>query len=175
MDVKSIEEGNVDLNLDQFVMENLLDAIVSQVMIPLKEKNMPLVHEIPDQIKTLSLVGDQIRLQIVLSDFLLSIVNHAPSPDGWVEIKVMSHPGAGLPAAIIGDMYEERKQWGTQEGLALNLSRKLLGIMKGNVHYVRDDSKCSFLIDIHLKTNKKNEDMKNKIPVRSASFSNVGV
>nr|GEW61991.1 phytochrome E [Tanacetum cinerariifolium] len=194
MDVKSIEEGNVDLNLDQFVMENLLDAIVSQVMIPLKEKNMPLVHEIPDQIKTLSLVGDQIRLQIVLSDFLLSIVNHAPSPDGWVKIKVspglrmiqnghefihlqfrMSHPGAGLPAAIIEDMYEERKQWGTQEGLALNLSRKLLGIMKGNVNYVRDDSKCSFLIDIHLKTNKKNEDMKNKNPVRSASFSNVGV
>lgn len=67
----------------------------------------------------------------------------------------MSHPGAGLPAAIITDMYEERKQWGTQEGLALNLSRKLLGIMKGHVHYVRDDSKCSFLIDIELKTNKK--------------------
>ncbi|PWA87531.1 GAF domain-containing protein [Artemisia annua] len=88
MDVKSIEDGNVELNLDHFVMENLLDAIVSQVMIMLKEKNIPLVHEIPDQVKTLALVGDQIRLQIVLSDFLLSVVNHAPSPDGWVEIKV---------------------------------------------------------------------------------------
>lgn len=69
-------------------MENLLDAIVSQVMIVLKEKNILLVHEIPDQVKTLALLGDQIKLQIVLSDFLLSIVNHAPSPNGWVEIKV---------------------------------------------------------------------------------------
>lgn len=173
MDIESIEGGNVILNLEPFVMENLLDAIVSQVMIVLKEKNIPLVHEIPNQVKTLALIGDQIRLQIVLSDFLLSIVKHAPSPDGWVEIKVshglrmiqdehefihlhfrMSHPGAGLPADIIGDMYEERKQWGAQEGLALNLSRKLLGIMKGHVHYVRDDSKSCFLIDIQLKTRK---------------------
>lgn len=69
-------------------MENLLDAIVSQVMIVLKEKDIPLVHEIPDHVKMLDLIGDQIRLQIILSDFLISIVNHAPSPDGWVEIKV---------------------------------------------------------------------------------------
>ncbi|KAI7742965.1 hypothetical protein M8C21_030247 [Ambrosia artemisiifolia] len=173
MDIKSIEEGNVELKLDQFVMENLLDAIVSQVMIVLKEKDIPLVHEIPNQVKMLDLVGDQIRLQIILSDFLISIVNHAPSPDGWVEIKVspglrmiqngqefihlhfrMTHPGPGLPADIIKDMYEERKPWGTEEGLALNLSRKLLRIMKGRVHYVRDDNKCGFLIDIELKTRK---------------------
>lgn len=76
------------LNMDPFVMENLLDAIVSQVMIVLKEKNIPLVHEIPDQVKKLALLGDQIRLQMVLSDFLLSIVHHAPSQNGWVEIKV---------------------------------------------------------------------------------------
>ncbi|XP_076906207.1 phytochrome E-like [Bidens hawaiensis] len=173
MDIKSIEEGNVELNSDQFVMENLLDAIVSQVMTVLKEKNIPLVHEIPDNVKMLELVGDQIRLQIILSDFLISIVNHAPSPDGWVEIKVspglrmiqngqefihlqfrMTHPGPGLPAEIIRDMHDERKQWGTEEGLALNLSRKFLRIMKGHVHYNRDDNKCCFLIDIELKTRK---------------------
>ncbi|CAH1448738.1 unnamed protein product [Lactuca virosa] len=130
LDIKSIEEGSMKLNMDQFVMENLLDAIVSQVMMVLKEKNIPLVHEIPDQVKKLALLGDQLRLQMVLSDFLLSIVHHAPSQDGWVEIKVspglrmihdghefihlqfrMTHPGPGLPANIIGDMYEDRKQW----------------------------------------------------------------
>ena len=66
----------------------------------------------------------------------------------------MSHPGPGLPVDIIRDMYDERKQWDTQEGLALNLSRKLLGIMKGRVNYVTDESKCCFLIDIELKTRK---------------------
>ncbi|KAL8248301.1 hypothetical protein R6Q59_005169 [Mikania micrantha] len=173
MDIKSIEEGNVELNLEGFVMENLLDAIVSQVMIELKEKNIPLVHEISDQVKMLDLVGDQIKLQIILSDFLISIVKHAPSPDGWVEIKVspglkmiqngqefihlqfrMTHPGPGLPADIIRDMYEEDKKSGSEEGLALNLSRKLLRVMKGHMHYVRDDDKCCFLIDIELKTRK---------------------
>ncbi|KAL7591632.1 hypothetical protein Lser_V15G32620 [Lactuca serriola] len=173
LDIESIEEGSMKLNMDQFVMENLLDAIVSQVMMVLKEKNIPLVHEIPVQVKKLALLGDQIRLQMVLSDFLLSIVHHAPSQNGWVEIKVapglrmiqdghefihlqfrMTHPGPGLPANIVRDMYEDRKEWGTQEGLALNLSRKLLGIMKGHVHYVRDDNKCCFLIEIQLKTRK---------------------
>ncbi|KAJ0762204.1 hypothetical protein HanOQP8_Chr04g0158791 [Helianthus annuus] len=66
----------------------------------------------------------------------------------------MTHPGTGLPADIIRDMYEEGKNQGTQEGLALNLSRKLLNVMKGHVHYVRDDNKCCFLIDIELKTRK---------------------
>ncbi|KAL8192237.1 hypothetical protein R6Q57_027904 [Mikania cordata] len=172
MDTKSIEEGHLELNSEEFVMENLLDAIVCQVMIILKEKNIPLINEIPNQVKMLHFIGDQIRLQMILTDFLISIVNHAPSPDGWVEIKVfpglrmkqdgheyihiqfrMSHPGPGLPADIIRDMYEERKVDGTK-GLALNLSRKLLRIMKGYVQYVRDDSKCCFLIDIELKTRK---------------------
>lgn len=66
----------------------------------------------------------------------------------------MTHPGLGLPSNIIEEMYEERKQWGTQEGLALNLSTKLLGIMKGHVNYIRDDSKCCFLIDIEVQTRK---------------------
>lgn len=66
----------------------------------------------------------------------------------------MTHPGPGLPADIIRDMYEERKVSGTEEGLALNLSRKLLRVMKGHVNYVRDDSKCCFIIDIELKTRK---------------------
>lgn len=64
----------------------------------------------------------------------------------------MSHPGEGLPAALIQDMFDGGKQWTTQEGLGLNLSRKLLGQMNGQVKYVREQSKCSFLIDIEFKT-----------------------
>lgn len=64
----------------------------------------------------------------------------------------MSHPGEGLPAALIQDMFDDGKQWTTQEGLGLNLSRKLLGRMNGQVKYVREQSKCSFLIDIEFKT-----------------------
>lgn len=80
--------------MEEFLLVSVVDAIVSQVMLLLKEKNIQLVHEIPDGIKALHLFGDQVRLQLVLSDFFLNIARYAPSPDGWVEIKVS--PGLDL-------------------------------------------------------------------------------
>lgn len=80
--------------MEEFVLGNVLDAVVSQVMILLKERNLQLFHETPKEIKALSLYGDRIRLQLVLSNFLLNVVHHAPSPDGWVEIKIS--PGLKL-------------------------------------------------------------------------------
>lgn len=170
-DLINIEEGSLELKMEEFRLGNVLDAIVSQAMILLREKNLQLFHEIPEEIKSIYLYGDHIRLQLVLSDFLLNVVHHAPVSDGWVEIEIspglkflqdgnefihlqfrMSHPGEGLPAALIQDMLDGGKQWTTQEGLGLNLSRKLLGRMNGQVKYIREQSKCSFLIDIEFKT-----------------------
>lgn len=79
--------------MEEFLLGNIIDAIVSQVMIPLNEKSLQLIHNIPEETKTLLLYGDQMKLQLLLSDFLLSIVHHAPS-NGWVEIKVS--PGLKL-------------------------------------------------------------------------------
>ena len=76
------------------MLGNVLDVIICQSMLSLREKNLQLFHDIPEEIKSLSLQGDQIRLQLVLSDFLLNVVNHAPSPNGWVEIKIS--PGLKL-------------------------------------------------------------------------------
>ena len=67
----------------------------------------------------------------------------------------MSHPGKGLPTALIQDMLEGGKQWTSREGFGLNLSRKLLGRMNGQVKYVRENSKCYFLIDIEFKKRKR--------------------
>ncbi|GMI91632.1 phytochrome E [Hibiscus trionum] len=169
MDLGSIEEGS----MEEFLLGNVLDAVVSQVMILLREKKLELIHEIPEEFKTLSLYGDQIRLQLVLSDFLLNVVHHAPSLDGWVEIKTsaglklildgnefvrlqfrMAHPGKGLPSTLIQDMLEGGNQSKTQEGLALNRSRKLLNKMNGDVRYVREHRKCYFLIDLKIRTRK---------------------
>ena len=80
--------STVKLNMEEFLLGNILDAIVSQVMILIRGKNLQLFHEIPYEIKTLTLYGDQIRLQVILSDLLLNVVSHTPSPNGWVEIKI---------------------------------------------------------------------------------------
>ncbi|CAI0560819.1 unnamed protein product [Linum tenue] len=166
-----LEQGKVELCVEEFVLGNVLDAIVSQAMISVMEKQIQLLHEVPEEAKTLTLYGDQIRLQLVLSNFLLSIVHHTPSSNGWVEIKVapglkliqdgnecirlqfrMTHPGAGLPSALVQDMVEGEKRWATPEGLGLGLSRKLINMMNGRVRYNREQNKCCFLIDLEFRT-----------------------
>ena len=87
--------------MEEFLLGNVIDAIVCQVMNLVKEKNLQLVHEIPDEIKTLYLFGDQVKLQLVLSDFLMNLARYAPSPNGWVEIKV----SPGLKLIKDGDEY----------------------------------------------------------------------
>nr|UWV21197.1 phytochrome E [Ligustrum ovalifolium] len=174
MHFQNLEHGSmVELRMEEFFLGNIIDAIASQVMILLKEKNLQLLRDIPDQIKTLCLCGDRIKLQLALSDFLLSIVHYAPSPNGWVEIKVspglemiqdrnelvhlqfrMAHPGKGVPRALIEEMHGAKSQWTTQEGTALNLSQKLLNTMNGNVRYIRDQNKCYFLVDLEFKSQK---------------------
>lgn len=80
--------------MEEFRLGNVLDAIVSQAMILLREKNLQLFLRIPKEIKSLYLYGDHIRLQLALSDFLLNVVHHAPVSDGWVEIEIS--PGLKL-------------------------------------------------------------------------------
>ncbi|XP_023519751.1 phytochrome E-like [Cucurbita pepo subsp. pepo] len=170
MDFRSLEVGQVQINRDEFVLGSVLDAIICQIMIVVREKNIQLFHEIPEEIKVLTLCGDQIKLQLVLSDFLLSVVQNTPALDGWVEIKIsaglkliqdgnehihlqirMSHPGQGLPPELIQDMVGGGQQWSSEQGLALNLSRRLLNKLNGNACYVREQTKCYFLIDLELK------------------------
>lgn len=74
--------------MEEFLLGNVLDAIVSQVMIMLRQKNLQLFHEIPEEIKSLQLYGDRMKLQVVLSDFLLNVVHYAPDSNSWVEIKI---------------------------------------------------------------------------------------
>ncbi|KAF9621349.1 hypothetical protein IFM89_020008 [Coptis chinensis] len=171
VDLGCIEDGTMELNMESFLLGSVMDAIVSQVMILLSEKKLQLIWKIPEEIKTLSLYGDQIRLQQILADFLLNVIRHAPSPDSWVEIKVvpsfkliqegielvhlqfrMTHPGKGLPSELVKNMFEAGTRWTPQEGLALNMSCKLLKIMNGDVHYVRESTKCYFIIDIEFQS-----------------------
>ncbi|GAU21123.1 hypothetical protein TSUD_10410 [Trifolium subterraneum] len=139
----SINEGTWQLNMEEFLLGNILRVVVSQVMELIKGNDVKLFHEIPDEIQTLPFYGDQIRLQVVLSDILYNVVSHTPSPNGWIEIKIspglkimqdgnefirlmfrMTHSGEGLPSAVLHDMFYGDNQWTTQEderGKQLNI------------------------------------------------------
>ncbi|CAH8276206.1 unnamed protein product [Arabidopsis lyrata] len=170
-DLKSIEEGKLQLETEEFRLENILDTIISQVMILLREGNLQLRVEVAEEIKTLPLYGDRVKLQLILADLLRNIVNHAPFPNSWVAIYIsrgqelsrdnshyihlqfrMIHPGKGLPSEMLSDMFETRDGWDTPDGLGLKLSRKLLEQMNGRVSYVREDERCFFQVDLQVKT-----------------------
>jgi len=76
------------LEKSEFSLGDVMNAVVSQAMLLLREKDLQLIRDIPDEIKDASAYGDQFRIQQVLADFLLSMVRSAPSENGWVEIQV---------------------------------------------------------------------------------------
>lgn len=80
--------SSMELDKAEFLLGSVIDAVVSQVMILLRERGLQLIRDIPEEIKTMSVYGDQVRIQQILADFLLNMVRCAPSPDGWVEIQV---------------------------------------------------------------------------------------
>ncbi|KAI3932137.1 hypothetical protein MKW92_000273 [Papaver armeniacum] len=156
VDLECIEDGSFEFDEAEFTLGNLINALVSQVTILLRERGLQLIRDIPEEIKTVAVIGDQIRIQQVLVNFLLSAVQYTPSPGGWVEIQVQSSPkkisdgkellhlefrigcpGEGLPPELVQDMFSSTERL-TQEGLALSMSMKILQLMNGEVHYVRD-------------------------------------
>ncbi|KAI9194469.1 hypothetical protein LWI28_006317 [Acer negundo] len=168
VDLESIEDGSLELEKAEFFLGSVINAVVSQVMILLREKNLQLIRDIPEEIKSLAVYGDQARIQQVLADFLLNMVRYAPPTEGWVEIHVlptlktisdgltvlhsefrMVCPGEGLPPELVQDMFHSSR-WVTQEGLGLSMCRKILKLMNGEVQYIRESERCYFLIILEL-------------------------
>ncbi|KAH9683836.1 Phytochrome B [Citrus sinensis] len=168
VDLESIEDGSLEFEKAEFLLGSVINAVVSQVMMLLRERNLQLIRDIPEEIKTLAVYGDQARIQQVLADFLLNMVRYSPSAEGWVEIHVrptlkqssegqtivhnefrMVCPGEGLPPELVQDMFHSSR-WMTQEGLGLSMCRKILKLMNGEVQYIRESERCYFLIIFEL-------------------------
>ncbi|KAG0462241.1 hypothetical protein HPP92_020717 [Vanilla planifolia] len=160
---------NISLELDKsdFMLGTVINAIVSQVMILLRERGLQLIRDIPEEVKLMSVQGDELRIQQVLADFLSSMVKCALCPEGWVEIQIKPSlknsdginivvlefriccPGDGLPPEVVQDMFCNSR-WTTNEGLGLSISRRILSLMDGGVKYIRESERCYFLINICL-------------------------
>ncbi|XP_019174791.1 PREDICTED: phytochrome B [Ipomoea nil] len=168
VDLENIEDGSLELEKEDFFLGKVIDAIVSQVMSLLRERGLQLIRDIPEEIKTLAVNGDQVRIQQVLANFLLNMARHAPVPGGWVEIQVRPSlkqvsdgtnvvhtefrimcPGEGLPPELVQDMFHSSR-WVSQEGLGLSMCRKVLKLMNGEVQYIRESERCYFLIILEL-------------------------
>ncbi|KNA10706.1 hypothetical protein SOVF_141830 [Spinacia oleracea] len=164
INLEIFDDNTLELEKAEFMLGNVINAVVSQVMMLLRERGLQLIRDIPEEIKTLAICGDQVRIQQVLAEFLVNMVRYAPSPDGWVEIHVqprLKHisdgqnvvyiefrlvsPGEGLPPELVQDMFRN-SNWSTKEGIGLSMCRKILKIMNGEVQYIRESERSYFLI-----------------------------
>lgn len=166
-DLESIEDGYLELDTIEFTLGTVLDAVVSQGMILSREKGLQLIRDSPDEITTMCLYGDQLRLQQILSEFLINALRFTPS-EGWVGIKVVptkrnlgsgvnvmhmefriTHPGQGIPEELIKEMFVHNQDM-SQEGLGLHMCQKLVKIMNGDVEYLREAGRSSFIVNVEF-------------------------
>ncbi|KAI3823563.1 hypothetical protein L1987_05002 [Smallanthus sonchifolius] len=168
VDKENIQEGSLEIEKHEFLLGSVIDAVVSQVMAELQDRGLQLIRDIPEKVKSLTVYGDQPRIQQVLINFLLNMVRHSPLPGGWVEIQVrptlkptsdgknvvniafrIMSPGEGLPSDLVQDMFHSG-QWSTDEGFGLRMCRKIITLMNGEVQYIRESERCYFLIVLEL-------------------------
>ncbi|KAL1548213.1 phytochrome B-like [Salvia divinorum] len=168
VELEKIEDGSMELEKTEFLLGSVIDAVVSQAMFLLRERGLQLIHDIPAEVKTLRVYGDQFRIQQIFADFLLNMARYAPTSKGWIEMQLspnlkqisesmaMVHiefritcPGEGLPPELLQDMFQSGR-WATQEGLGLSICKKLLKLMNGEVQYIRESDKSFFLIVLDL-------------------------
>uniref|UniRef100_A0A0C9RWC2 Phytochrome n=1 Tax=Wollemia nobilis TaxID=56998 RepID=A0A0C9RWC2_9CONI len=174
LDLESIEDGYLELETIEFMLGAVLDAVVSQGMILSREKGLRLIRDLPEEITTMRLYGDQLRIQQILSEFLLNALRFTPT-EGWVGIKVVpskkqicsgvhvlqlefriTHPGEGIPEKLIAEMFDH-DQDKSREGLALHICQKLVKIMNGDVQYHREVGRSSFIVIVELPSAQSDE------------------
>lgn len=69
----------IDLEMVEFSLYEVLVVSISQVMMKSKGKGIQIANEIAEEMMSETLYGDNLRLQQVMADFLLTSVNYAPT------------------------------------------------------------------------------------------------
>ncbi|KAK8588531.1 hypothetical protein V6N12_022964 [Hibiscus sabdariffa] len=164
-DIESIEECYMEMDSGEFNLGEALEAVLKQVMLMSQERQVQVIQDLPSEVSSMYLYGDNLRLQQVLSDFLTNALLFTPAfEESSVVFRVITrkerigtkihivylefritHPAPGIPEDLIRDMFHHR-QGVSREGLGLYISQKLVKIMNGTVQYLREAERSSFII-----------------------------
>ncbi|KAJ1425571.1 Signal transduction histidine kinase, dimerization/phosphoacceptor domain [Sesbania bispinosa] len=166
-DLDSIIDGYLDLEMAEFTLHDVLVTSLSQVMTKSNAKGIRIVNDVAEHIMMETLYGDSLRLQQVLADFLLISINFTPN-GGQIVIAAsltkeqlgqsvhlvnvelsITHGGSGVPEALLNQMFGSNGLE-SEEGISLLISRKLLKLMNGDVRYLREAGKSSFMLSVEL-------------------------
>ncbi|KAI3977484.1 hypothetical protein MKX01_000397 [Papaver californicum] len=167
--LESVEECYLEMNILEFSLGEALEAVMIQGTPLCQERQLQFIHDLPVEVSSMYLCGDNLRLQQVLSNFLINAILFTPaSKDSSVFFTVIpkkqcvgngvyivhlefriAHPAPGIPEALIQQMFHH-SQGVSREGLGLYISQKLVNLMKGTVQYLREPQTSSFIIFVEF-------------------------
>lgn len=166
-DLDQMIGGYLDLEMLEFKLHEVLIASISQVMLKSHEKDITIVDNLTPNISNETLFGDSIRLQQILTSFLLTSITFTPSHGqlgvaatlskdsigesvqlGHLEFRI-THSGEGVPQELLSQMFGDEAD-ATEEGISLFISRKLLKLMNGDVQYLREAGRATFIVSVEL-------------------------
>ncbi|GFP95037.1 phytochrome a1 [Phtheirospermum japonicum] len=173
-DLDYIIEGYLDLEMVEFKLHEVLIASISQVMMKSNGKGIMIVDNLAPNLSNETLYGDSLRLQQVLAAFLLISVNSTPTGGqlgvaatlakdaigesvqlGHLEFRI-THSGGGVPQALLNEMFGDEVD-ASEDGISLFISRKLVKLMNGDVQYLREAGRSTFIISVELAISNKSE------------------
>lgn len=166
-DLDSIIDGYLDLEMVEFKLDEVLIASISQVMMKSNMKGVTIVNNLSESDMNETFYGDRLRLQQILADFLMISVNFMPNGGqlgvagkltkdrlgdsvqlAQMEFRI-THTGVGIPEELLNQMFGNDGET-SDEGISLLISRKLVKLMNGDVQYLREAGKSSFIISVEL-------------------------
>ncbi|PPD93224.1 hypothetical protein GOBAR_DD09817 [Gossypium barbadense] len=157
----------VDLEMIEFTLHEVLTASISQVMVMSNGKRIQIVNDTAEDVLSETLYGDSVRLQQVLADFLLISVNFTPNGGQLVVVANLTkdqlgqsvhlahlelritHAGGGVPEAMLNQMFGNEED-ASEEGISLLISRKLVKLMNGDIQYLREAGRSTFIVTVEL-------------------------
>ncbi|KAK4427536.1 Phytochrome A1 [Sesamum alatum] len=166
-DLDRIIEGYVDLEMVEFELHDVLIASISQVMMESIAKGVTIVDNLAPDLSTETFYGDSLRLQQVLATFLLVSVNATRSGGqvgvaatlakdplgktvelGHLEFRI-THSGGGVAQELLSQMFGDVVEV-SDDGINLFISRKLVKLMNGDIQYLREAGRSTFIISVEL-------------------------
>lgn len=167
LDLENIMDSCLGLEMVEFALQDVVVSAVSQVTLPSKGKGIKIIYNLSEGFMTEGIYGDSVRLQQILADLLLVSIKFSPN-GGQVEITAslikdqlgeslhlihlelrIMHSGSGVPEELLFQMFGNDEDL-SAEGISLLVCRKLLRLMNGDVRYLREEGKSTFIIIAEL-------------------------
>lgn len=82
----------MEMNSSEFNLGEILEVVIKQAMILSREQHVQIICDLPAEVSSMHLYGDNLRLQQVLSDFLTNALLFTPAFEGSsIAFRVIPH------------------------------------------------------------------------------------